>query len=59
MKAKRKEIKRVNLKLDEEVHTKAKIIAVLRGITLNDYIERALLKEIENDRELLDKIKKL
>ncbi len=49
--------KKVNIGLSAETHTKAKIICVLKGITLNDYIARALEKEIEKDKHVLDKIK--
>ena len=42
-------MKRVNIAIDPEVHKKAKVIAVLREVNLNDYfelaIERALKKE--------------
>ena len=51
--------KRVNLKLSEELHTKAKIIAVLKDQTLNDYIEQALREAVEKDKEILKKVKNL
>lgn len=49
--------KRVNIALDEDLHTKAKVIAVLSNITLNDYIEKALEEAVKKDRHILDKIK--
>ncbi len=49
--------KRVNIALDEEIHTKAKVIAVLKNITLNDYLEKAIAEAIEKDKDVLDKIK--
>ena len=49
--------KRVNIALDEELHTKAKVIAVLKNITLNDYIEKALEDAVKKDRGVLEKIR--
>jgi predicted HicB family RNase H-like nuclease len=49
--------KRVNIALDEDIHTKAKVIAVLTNITLNEYFERAIADAIERDKKILDKIK--
>ncbi|MCD6589646.1 toxin-antitoxin system HicB family antitoxin [Candidatus Woesearchaeota archaeon] len=59
MKRKRRKEKRVNLKLPEELHTKAKIVAVLKDLTLNDYIERAVREAIEKDEHLLERVKEL
>lgn len=49
--------KKVNISLDEDLHTKAKVIAVLKNITLNDYIEKALDEAVKKDKSILDKIK--
>ena len=49
--------KRVNIALDEEVHTKAKVIAVLKNKTLNDFFEEAIAEAIKKDKHILDKIK--
>ena len=49
--------KRVNIALDEDLHTKAKVIAVLKNITLNDYIEKASEDAVKKDKPVLDKIK--
>lgn len=51
-------MRRVNIKLSDEAHTKAKIIAVLQDTTLNDYLERAIQDAINKDRHILSKIKK-
>ena len=51
--------KQLNIRIDEETHTKAKVIAVLKGITLNDYIEQAIQKAMEQDRTISNKVKKL
>ena len=52
-----KNSKKVNIGLSAEAHTKAKIICVLKGITLNEYLARAVEKELEKDSHVLDKIK--
>ncbi len=49
--------KRVNISLDEDLHTKAKVIAVLTNITLNDYLQKAIQEAVKKDKHILDKIK--
>jgi len=49
--------KRVNIALDEDIHTKAKVIAVLTNKTLNDYFEKAIAEAIEKDKKILEKIR--
>ena len=49
--------KKVNIGISAEAHTKAKIICVLKGITLNEYIASALDKELQKDEHILDKIR--
>ena len=51
-------MKRVNIKLSDEAHTKAKIIAVLKDTTLNDYLEQAIQDALGKDKHILQKIKK-
>ena len=51
-------MRRVNIKLDEDTHTKAKVIAVLKNITLNDYFEKAIKEAVEKDKAILSKIRK-
>lgn len=51
-------MKRVNIRLSEEAHTKAKVISVLKGITLNEYFEKAIEDAIIGDKALLEKLKK-
>jgi predicted HicB family RNase H-like nuclease len=51
--------RQLNIRIDEETHTRAKIIAVLKGITLNDYIEQAIQKKLEEDKATTNKFKKL
>jgi hypothetical protein len=50
--------KRVNIGLSETVHTQAKLISVVRGITLNDYFRTAIEEAISKDKEDLKKILK-
>ena len=49
--------KRVNIGLDEDIHTKAKVIAVLTNTTLNEYFEKAIAEAIEKDKKILEKMK--
>jgi predicted HicB family RNase H-like nuclease len=49
--------KRVNIGLDEDIHTKAKVIAVLTNTTLNEYFEKAIAEAIEKDKKILERMK--
>ena len=51
-------MKRVNIFLKDEVHTKAKIISVLKDETLNDYLAQAIEDALRKDKTLLERIKK-
>ena len=51
-------MKRVNIKLKDDVHTKAKVISVLKDVTLNEYLESAIEASIARDRVSLEKLKK-
>ncbi|MFC1648263.1 hypothetical protein ACFL1B_02280 [Nanoarchaeota archaeon] len=48
--------KRVNIGIEEDVHTKAKVISVLKGTTLNDYLEAAIAEKVAKDKAILEKI---
>ena len=50
-------MKKVHIQIQEKVHTKEKVISVLKDITLNEYFERAVAEAIQKDREVLDKLK--
>ena len=50
-------MKRVNIQLEEDTHTKAKIISVLKDMTLNEYFDKAIKDAIERDQVILNKIK--
>lgn len=51
--------KQLNIRLSEELHTKAKVTAILKGVTLNDYIEQAIQASLEKDKNTTAKAKKL
>jgi len=51
--------KRVNIQLSDDTHTKAKVIAVLKDMTLNEYLDKAIRDAIEKDQSVLGKIKNL
>jgi hypothetical protein len=50
-------MKRVNIQLEDETHTKAKVIAVLKDMTLNEYFDKAIREAIEKDQIVLSRIK--
>jgi len=52
-------MKRVNIQVDEETHTKAKVIAVLKNMTLNEYLDKAIRDSVDKDQSVLNKIKNL
>jgi len=51
-------MKRVNIQLSDEAHTRAKIIAVLKGVTLNDYLARIVEEAVQRDRKVLQQMPK-
>jgi predicted HicB family RNase H-like nuclease len=51
-------MKRVNVLVPDDVHTRAKVIAVLKGITLNEYLEAAIRDAVEKDKSVLESIRK-
>ncbi len=48
--------KRINLKLSEQLHRQVKLIAILKGITINEYIEQAIEKSVKKDKSLIDSL---
>ena len=50
--------KRVNIGLEDSVHIKAKLISVVKGITLNEYFRKAIEEAIEKDKETIKKLLK-
>jgi hypothetical protein len=51
-------MKRVNIALKEQIHTQAKIIAVLKTMTLNDYLTKAIEKSVDKHKNLIEKFEK-
>ena len=49
--------KKVNLELEEDLHTKAKVIAVLKNITLNEFFEKAIEEAVKKDKAVLERMK--
>ena len=48
--------KRVNIGLKDDIHTQAKLIAVLRKIPLGKYLEDAIGEAVKKDRKLLEEV---
>ncbi len=46
--------KRVNIGLKQEVHTQAKLIAVLKKMPLGKYLEKAIEDGVKKDKKLLE-----
>jgi predicted HicB family RNase H-like nuclease len=51
--------RQLNIRIDDDLHTKAKVTAILKGITLNDYIEQAINNSLEKDKNVTNKAKRL
>jgi predicted HicB family RNase H-like nuclease len=51
-------MKRVNVQVPDDVHTRAKVIAVLKGVTLNEYLESAIREAVERDKGVLESFKR-
>ena len=50
--------KRVNIGLKEELHTQAKLIAVLKKVPLGKYLEKAIEDAVRRDRKSLEEVLK-
>ncbi len=50
-------VKKVNIGLKPEIHSQAKIISILKGISLGDYLSKCIEKAILEDKKLLSKLK--
>ena len=51
-------MKRVNVQVPDEIHTRAKVIAVLKGVTLNEYLELAIREAVDKDKAVLEQLKR-
>ena len=50
--------KRVNIGLSDDVHTQAKLIAVLKKTPLGKYMESAIAEAVKKDKKLLEEAAK-
>ncbi len=48
--------KRVNIGLKEDLHTQAKLIAVLKKIPLGEYLEKAIEDAVKKDKKALEEV---
>lgn len=48
-------VKRVNIDLRKEIHSQAKIISILKNVSLNKYLEDCIEKALQEDEDLLHK----
>ena len=51
-------MKRVNVQIPDDIHTKAKVIAVLTGKTLSEYLEKAIREAVQKDKHVLEQLPK-
>jgi len=51
-----KMVKKVNIALRKDVHSQAKIISILKSISLNRYLELCIEKSMKEDQSLLQQI---
>jgi hypothetical protein len=52
------DMKRVNVQVPDEIHTRAKVIAVLKGVTLNEDLEAAIRQTVEHDQGVFENLKR-
>ena len=48
-------MKRVNIALDDDTHTKAKIISLLKKLTLNEYFKGIIEDAVARDEYIIQK----
>ena len=49
---------RVNIWMEKDLHKQLKIVATLKGVTIQDYIEQAIEDMVKQDLELLKELLK-
>ncbi len=49
-------MKKVNIALKDKVHLQAKVIAVVKGINLSEFLERAIEDAIKKDKRLIEEL---
>jgi predicted HicB family RNase H-like nuclease len=50
-------VKHVNITIDRTLHSKAKALAAIRGVSLNDYLSLAIEKSISKQKKLFEALK--
>ena len=48
--------KKVNIALKEDVHSHAKIISVLKKMSMNDYLAECIEKSMKDDMKILESL---
>jgi len=51
-------MKRINIGLKDNTHSRAKIVSILKQVSLSKYIELCIEKSLELDRKLLEDIRR-
>jgi predicted HicB family RNase H-like nuclease len=51
-------MKRVNIGLEEELHAKAKIIAILKKTSLSKYLENCIKEAMKEDKKIFEELAK-
>ncbi|MFH1589513.1 MAG: hypothetical protein ABIB43_03020 [archaeon] len=46
-------MKDINIELNDKTHSLAKVCAVLKNITMREYLQKAIEKAVEKDKEVL------
>ena len=49
-------MKDINIELEDKTHSLAKVCATLKNITMKEYLQKAIEKAIEKDKEILKKL---
>ena len=50
-------MKRVNIGLKDDMHAQAKIIAILKRVSMSQYLESCIEEAMNADRKLLENLK--
>jgi len=49
--------KHINIAVDEETHKEVKVLAILKGLTINQYVRELIKNGLKKDKKLLEKLK--
>ncbi|MFH1770996.1 MAG: hypothetical protein ABH828_05590 [archaeon] len=49
-------MKDINIELKDKTHSLAKVCAVLKNVTMREYLQQAIEKAVEKDKEILKKL---